>query len=71
MVFEIVSESETAVDTQRKIDLYLAHGAHEVWAVHPDLHKALVFGEAGVRQETQLIRSEFLPGVEIPLAAVL
>jgi Uma2 family endonuclease len=71
MVFEVVSESDTAVRLERKVAEYLSHNAQEVWVIYPDRRHAWVYRPAAARLEEQAIHSDLLPGIEIPLAGVL
>jgi len=70
VAFEVVSENDTAERLNEKVAEYLAHGAHEVWVTYPKRH-AWVFRQGTARLETQAIRSDLFPGIEIPLDDVL
>jgi Uma2 family endonuclease len=76
MVFEIVSEYDTARQLESKVAVYLANGAAEVWVIYPEARHAWVYsgpimGTTGTargsqaRSEAKSIRSDLLPGVEI------
>jgi Uma2 family endonuclease len=68
IVFEVVSESDTAPQLDEKVSEYLAGGAGEVWLIYPNRRHAWVYdGSASARHETSAIRSALLPGIEIPL----
>ncbi len=67
IAFEIVSEGDRATDLDRKVSVYLANGAAEVWLIYPHQRHALVFDGNGVRNETRCFHTDLLPGVEIPL----
>jgi len=72
MAFEIISESETATDLDKKVAEYLAYGAAEVWLIYPSSRHAWVYTAAATaRRETQSIDSDLLPGVDIPLDQIL
>jgi Uma2 family endonuclease len=71
IAFEVVSKNDTATDLDRKVSVYLANGAAEVWLIYPLLGHALVFNGSGVRNETHAVRTDLLPGVEIPLDQIL
>lgn len=72
IVFEIVSEFDRAPDLDRKIALYLANGASEVWLIYPSERYAWVYdGTATARQETLSIHTNLLPGIDIPLHEIL
>ena len=71
--FEVVSEYDTATRLDKKVADYLAHGAAEVWVIYPELRHAWVYRGAGLTttRETEAIRSDLLPGIEIPLDEIL
>jgi len=73
MVFEVVSENDTARELEGKVAAYLADGAAEVWVIYPDTRHAWVYDRASpaARRETRSIRSELLPGIEILLDEIL
>jgi Uma2 family endonuclease len=73
IVFEIVSAYDTAKDLEAKVAEYLANGSAEVWVIYPERRYAWVYGPSSktARQETQAIRSELLPEIEIPLSDIL
>jgi Uma2 family endonuclease len=73
IAFEIVSENDTAKRLEGKVAVYLANGAAEVWVIYPDTRHAWVYHRStpSARRETRSIRSELLPGIEIPLADIL
>jgi len=64
---EIVSGAETAAVLDEKVSEYLAHGAAEVWLIYPKQRHAWVYSGTPVsaRCETQSIRGERLPGIEL------
>jgi Uma2 family endonuclease len=73
VVFEVVSEYDTATRLDKKIADYLAHGAAEVWVIYPEARHAWVHREAvpAATRETEAIHSDLLPGIEIPLDEIL
>jgi Uma2 family endonuclease len=71
VVFEVVSKSNSAGRLDEKVAEYLSHGSQEVWVIYPDSRHALVYRQGTVRLETQAIRSNLLPEIEIPLDQVL
>jgi Uma2 family endonuclease len=73
VAFEVVSEFDTAIRLDKKVADYLAHGAAEVWVIYPEWRHAWVYRGAGLTttRETGAIRSDVLPGVEIPLDEIL
>ena len=73
IVFEVVSEYDTATRLDKKVADYLAHGAAEVWVIYPELRHAWVYRGAGLTttRETEAIHSDLLPGIAIPLDEIL
>ena len=73
VVFEVVSEYDTATRLDKKVADYLAYGAAEVWVIYPELRHAWVYRGAGLTttRETEAIHSDLLPGIEIPLDEML
>ena len=73
MVFEIVSEYDSARHLEAKVAEYLAHGAAEVWVIYPDTRHARVYDNSSpaARRETRSIHSNLLPGIEILLDDIL
>ena len=52
---EIVSPSNSKVEIQQKVDLYLAKGASEVWVVY-DLNDTHVFTHMGYIEKSKLVK---------------
>jgi Uma2 family endonuclease len=73
VVFEVVSEFDQAARLDRKVAVYLANGAAEVWVIYPEARHAWVHrhGVPAATLETEAIHGDLLPGVEIPLSEVL
>jgi len=73
VVFEVVSEYDTATRLDKKVAVYLAHGAAEVWVIYPEARHAWVHRGAmsAATRETEAIHSDLLPGIEIPLDQIL
>lgn len=69
--FEILSKSNRPAYIARKCAKYLQFGAAEVWAIDPQAHFAVVHTKSGKRREEEAVRSELLPGLEIPFADFL
>ena len=53
---EVVSPGNSKEEIDRKIDLYLAKGAIEVWIVHQDGGVSF-FDNAGIRKKSKLVKS--------------
>src|ERR1017187_2764555 len=68
MVFEVVSAEDRADELDRKLRLFLRHGAQEVWLIYPKTRHAYVHkaGADTVVREERAIHSDLLPGIEIP-----
>jgi len=73
MVFEVVSEYDTAARVDAKVATYLAYGAVEVWVIYPESRHAWVYRQSvpAATRETAAIHSDLLPGIEIPLDEIL
>jgi len=73
VVFEVFSEYDTATRLDKKVAVYLAHGAAEVWVIYPEARHAWVHRGAvpAATRETAAIHSDLLPGIEIPLDQIL
>jgi len=70
LAVEVISESNTAEMVQRKVRLYMANGAREVWLLYPRSASVLVYrGKVAVEVEGTLT-SELLPGVVIDLSRI-
>ena len=68
MVFEVVSEEDRAGKLARKVQLFLRHGAREVWLIYPETRDAYIYkpGVPVALREERAIHSDLLPGIEIP-----
>ena len=73
MVFEVVSESDSARGLEGKVAAYLADGAEAVWVIYPTTRNAWVYERSSrsARCETRSIHSQLLPGIEILLDDIL
>jgi Uma2 family endonuclease len=74
LAVEIVSPSETPGTLHRKVDLLLAAGSLEVWAIYPETRKVHVFlpdGTSSIRGIDQVLTlTDLLPGWELPIAKI-
>jgi Uma2 family endonuclease len=68
MVFEVVSAEDRAGKLAKKVQLFLRHGAQEVWLIYPETRDAYIYkaGVAVAIHEERAIHSDLLPGIEIP-----
>lgn len=75
LAVEIVSPSDTASGLLRKVQQYLAAGAHAVWVVYPDNGQVHVFESGGqtrvLGRQDVLTEPDLLPGFSLPIAALL
>ena len=70
LAVEVVS-SESAAHLQKKVRLYLQHGAKAVWVAYPELRIVLAYDAAGVRElsgDDRLEAPDLLPGFSVPVA---
>ena len=69
---EVVSPSESALDLRDKVHEYLDNGAETVWLIYLDRREADIWERGvGMRVVTDTLRASCLPGLEIPLSAVI
>jgi Uma2 family endonuclease len=71
IVFEAVSEHDTAAQIAEKVALLLANGAKEVWVIYPETRRAWLYDGSGTAYERSSISTALLPGIEIPLEQIL
>ena len=75
IVVEIQSPKNAVYDRTTKSDTYQAMGVRELWLVDTEQNEIEVrsfeAGKTAIYKATDVLRSEVLPQIEIPLAAVL
>jgi len=71
MVFEIVSEWDTAAQLAEKVAQFLTNGAKEVWVIYPEPREVWLHDGSGIARRMKSIQSPLLPGIEIPLDEIL
>jgi Uma2 family endonuclease len=71
IVFEVVSDYDKAPDLDAKVAEYLLNGSQEVWLIYPKTRHAVVFSPGAIRAESTSIRTDLLPGLDIPLDSIL
>jgi len=71
LAVEILSESNTARLIARKIEVFLEHGAKEVWVLDSKRRQVRICKAGGETIHTGRFFTELLPGVEIDLDAIL
>ena len=67
LAVEIISESNTAEQMDRKVRTYLTNGSVEVWLVYPKTHRVWVYREGHAEEFQNVLRSTLLPNLEIDL----
>ena len=71
LALEVVSESNTAPDMEKKVALYFGHGAREVWRLYRDpLHFVIHFGDTSRTIWEGSLTTPLLPGFQLPLTAL-
>lgn len=67
LAVEVISESNTAEQMDRKVNIYLTNGGVEVWLVYPSTRCVWLYREGHAEQLKGVLRSSLLPGLEIDL----
>ncbi|HMD47658.1 MAG TPA: Uma2 family endonuclease, partial [Bryobacteraceae bacterium] len=63
IAIEVASESNTAAELDRKMELYFSHGAEEVWVVYPETRRIRIHLPDGTsRTAGDPVQSDSLPG---------
>lgn len=70
LAVEVISESNLAKDMDRKVKLYLANGAREVWLFYPMTHCVWVYRPEGAKEFRDVLRSDLVPGLELDLERI-
>src|SRR4051812_868559 len=70
LAVEIISASNTIQEMRRKLGLYLAHGAREVWFVYPDELSIEVHRPGIAIEQKGVFAPELLPGLSIDIASL-
>ncbi|MDR0561790.1 MAG: Uma2 family endonuclease, partial [Spirochaetaceae bacterium] len=76
LVAEIVSPSNSAMEMQRKFDLYRKAGVREYWVVYPEFKTATVYAFRSAGVDTRFYGSGdtvsvgILPGLAVSLESV-
>jgi Uma2 family endonuclease len=71
IAIEVASESNTAVELDRKMEQYFAHGAEEVWVVYPETRKIRIhFPDGSSRTAGDQLKSDLFPGWSAPAGAI-
>ena len=67
LAVEVISESNTAAQMDRKVKTYLTNGGVEVWLVYPNTRRVWVYREGHAEEFQSVLRTSLLPGLEIDL----
>jgi Uma2 family endonuclease len=67
LAVEVISESNSAAQMDRKMKVYLANGGVEVWLVYPDTRCIWIYREGHAEEFEGVLRSPLLPGLELDL----
>jgi len=71
LAVEVISPSNLALDTLKKVRLYLAAGAQAVWLVYPQLKVIEIHDREGIRgvaEQDVFVESRLFPGIEFSLS---
>lgn len=74
LAVEVISPSNRAEDTVKKIHQYLDSGCQSVWLIYPSLHRAEIHSRSGVQhfREPDALKDEaLLPAFSLPLSYIL
>ena len=67
LAIEVISPSNTAEEIDRKVNLYLANGAMEVWLMYPKTRSVWVYREGHADEFRGSLRTALIPGLELDL----
>jgi Uma2 family endonuclease len=71
IAIEVVSESNTAREMEKKVMLYFRYGAREVWRVYSDpVHIVVHFADGSRTIQEGSVTTPLLPGFELPLTTL-
>ncbi len=71
IAIEVVSESNTAREMEKKVAMYFRYGARVVWRVYSDpVHIVIHFNGSSRTINEGSVNTPLLPGFELPLAAL-
>jgi Uma2 family endonuclease len=67
---EVISPSERAGETRRKVLTYLKWGVQEVWQIYPATHEVLIYAGSKRRelQQDEYLTTDLLPGWSLLVA---
>jgi Uma2 family endonuclease len=67
LAVEVISESNTARQIERKRRLYIENGTVEVWIFYPDSESVWLYRAGHAEEFSSELRSEIIPGLRIDL----
>ena len=67
LAVEVISESNTAEQMDRKVKTYLRNGGIEVWVVYPKTESVWIYREGQAREFHHSLASDLLPGLTVDL----
>ncbi|HEX4810392.1 MAG TPA: Uma2 family endonuclease [Bryobacteraceae bacterium] len=73
LAVEIISPSEYAAESMRKVQAYLAHGVQEVWQIYPKTREVIAYaaqGELRKFHSGETLRSWLLEDFELPVSSI-
>ena len=76
LVVEILSPSNTAIEMNRKLELYMKAGVREYWIIDPEQKSVVIYRFNGDRngifnmRNNDTLKTDLFPGLEIPLETV-
>lgn len=70
LAVEVISESNTAEEMDRKVKTYLANGGVEVWLVYPKTRCVWVFRQGHAEEFRDVLYSTVIDGLKIDLQRV-
>jgi Uma2 family endonuclease len=71
LAVEVISPSNLAQDTLKKVHQYLAAGSHAVWLIYPPLKVIEIHDRDGIRGVTEqdpFLETQLFPGLEFSLS---
>lgn len=74
LAVEVISPSEYAAESLRKIDNYLKNGVGEVWQIYPTTGQILVYSASGDVKKFgvhERLRSQLLPDVPLDIGTLI
>jgi Uma2 family endonuclease len=67
LAVEVISESNSAEQMDRKVNIYLTNGGVEVWLVYPKRRSIWIYREGHAEEFQTVLLTSLLPGLEIDL----